>query len=137
MKWVESYATGVEQLDQDHRMIFRMAEDFRAALDDGSGYGVYAVILDNLTSYCRGHFGFEERCMTKHRCPVAEANAAAHKKFLQTLTGFQQRYATYGYQRADAEQLVDTIDNWLHNHICRIDVHLKRCVGKQDGLDSS
>ena len=56
MKWIEDYATGIEQIDQDHKMIFQMCEDFCSALDDGSGADVYSVMLDNLTLYCRGHF---------------------------------------------------------------------------------
>jgi len=130
MKWIEDYATGVEQIDKDHQMIFQMSEDFRAALDEGLGGEVYSVMLDNLSAYCRGHFCFEERCMTEHQCPVAQLNKAEHKKFMQTLSGFQQRYATQGYNRVDGRQLVDTIDQWLDRHICRIDIHLKRCVSK-------
>ena len=130
MKWSEEYATGVERIDQDHRMIFQMSEDFRSALDEGLGDEVYSVLLDNLKLYCRGHFGFEEQCMTAHRCPVAQVNKAAHKNFMQTLSGFQQRYDTHGYDRKDARDLVDTIDKWLDSHICRIDIHLKRCVSK-------
>ena len=130
VKWSEDYATGVEQIDQDHQMIFQMSEDFRAALDSGLGDEVYSVMLDNLSLYCRGHFGFEEQCMTKHRCPVAQVNKAAHEQFVETLSGFKQRYATRGYDRADAWRLVDTTDKWLKSHICRVDIHLKRCVNR-------
>jgi len=130
MKWSEDYATGVERIDDDHKMIFKMSEDFRAALDNGKGESVYSVLLDSLTLYCRGHFGFEEQCMTKFRCPVAEKNEKAHQTFLETLSEFQERYAANGYNYNDARKLVGTVDGWLENHICRIDVHLKHCVNK-------
>jgi len=86
------------------------------------------VELDSLTLYCRGHFGFEEQCMRKFRCPVAEKNEKAHQTFLETLSKFQKRYAANGYNYNDARELVDTVDQWLDYHICHIDVHLKRCV---------
>ena len=130
MKWSEDYATGVERIDDDHKLIFKMAEDFRAALDNGKGDSVYSVLLDSLTLYCRGHFGFEEQCMRKFRCPVAEKNEKAHQSFLETLSEFQERHAASGYNYNDARELVDTVDGWLENHICRIDVHLKHCVNK-------
>ncbi len=130
MKWSDDYATGVQRIDEDHKMIFRMAEDFRAALDMGRGGAVYTVLLDALTMYCRGHFGFEERCMEEYRCPVAGKNKEAHGKFVEKLSEFQERYATSGYDHTDARRLVDTVDQWLDDHICRIDVHLKRCVNK-------
>jgi hemerythrin len=130
MQWRDEYATGVERIDEDHKMIFKMAEDFRAVLDDGKGDATYSVLLDSLSLYCRGHFGFEEGCMRKYHCPVAEKNKAAHQTFLETLSEFQERYAANGYDYADARKLVDTVDGWLDSHICRIDVHLKRCVNK-------
>ena len=130
MKWSDDYATGVQRIDEDHKMIFKMAEDFRAALDEGMGGAVYPVLLDGLSLYCRGHFGFEEQCMEAYRCPVAQKNRKAHARFLETLSGFQQRYAVSGYDRTDARRLVGTVDQWLADHICRIDIHLKRCVSK-------
>ena len=33
MKWSDQYATGIDHIDDQHKMIFKMAEDFRAALD--------------------------------------------------------------------------------------------------------
>ncbi len=78
MEWREEFATGVDRLDEDHKMIFKMAGDFRAALDEGHGREVYSTILDSIYVYCRGLFGYEEKCMHEHRCPVAQENKAAH-----------------------------------------------------------
>jgi hemerythrin len=125
MKWSDQYATGIEQIDGQHKMIFRMAEDFRAALDEGKGEGVYGGMLESLDLYVRTHFGIEERCMEKYHCPVAEGNKRAHAKFEEVLTGFRGRYAANGFDRSDARELVDTLDGWLADHICRIDVRLR------------
>jgi hemerythrin-like metal-binding protein len=130
VKWSDKYATGVERIDEDHKMIFKMAEDFRAALDEGMGDAVYSTLLESLSAYCRGHFGFEEHCMGKFRCPAAKKNKEAHKMFLETLSEFRERYGATGYDHAEARRLVDTVDQWLDDHICHIDVHLKRCVTK-------
>jgi hemerythrin len=130
MKWSDDYATGVPRIDEDHQMIFKMAEDFRAALDVGRGDVVYSVLLESLSVYCRSHFAFEERCMEEFRCPVAEENKEAHGRFVEILSEFQERYAENGYDHTDALRLVDTVDQWLDDHICGIDVHLKRCVNK-------
>jgi len=129
MKWVEDYATGITRIDEQHKTIFRMAEDFRAALDTGTGARVYGILLDNLDGYSRAHFGVEEHCMEEYRCPAAQTNKEGHAVFVEVLAGFRQRYAASGYRAADARELVDTVDQWLSGHICRIDVELKQCVG--------
>ena len=128
MKWSERHATGIPEIDDQHRMLFRMTEDFRAALDEGKGEGVYGGLLDSLSLYVRSHFRYEEGCMEKYACPAAEGNRNAHAKFVETLKEFQQRYAAHGFERSDSRELVDTLDNWLDKHIGRMDAQLKKSV---------
>ena len=130
MKWSDDYAVGIEFIDKQHQALFRWAENFRAALDHGMGGEAYSEVLYELTVYTEDHFRFEEGCMNEYRCPVAEKNKAAHTKFVETLSGFQQRYDAAGYDREDALRLADTLDEWLADHICHIDIHLKRCVNQ-------
>lgn len=128
MKWSENFATGIAEVDEQHKMIFNMTEDFRITLDDGQGERSYGLFLDFLGRYCRGHFDFEEHCMEEYRCPVARQNKDAHVKFNGVIAGFGQRYTAHGYRVDDARELLDSVDEWLSNHICRVDVHLKECV---------
>ena len=132
MKWKEEYATGIQRIDEQHKMIFKMAEDFRSALDAGFGESAYGILLEFLSTYCTRHFNFEGQCMEKYRCPVAEKNREEHSMFLVTLQEYTRRYVTNGYLAADARELVDTVDRWLDEHICRIDVHLRKCIQKQE-----
>ena len=130
MKWSVEYATGVDRVDEQHRMIFKMAEDYRSALDEGLGERVYPVLLKSLDAYVRTHFGFEETCMNRHNCPAARVNGEAHAKFVAVLADFRQRFDARGFAHEDARGLVDTLDRWLVDHICSIDVRLKESVAK-------
>lgn len=130
MKWIEAYSTGVQRLDEHHKMIFKTAEDFRQALDEAKGADNYGLLLDFLNLYCRGHFGVEERCMVQYHCPAAKKNKLAHAGFTVILKGYRDRYKANGYQAAEARALVDAVDRWLDGHICRIDVQLKDSVSR-------
>src|SRR4051794_13211320 len=121
MKWTNIYATGVERLDEQHRMLFKMVEDFQAALDQGGGVRVYGGLLQSLALYARSHFRFEEECMDRYHCPVAQSNREAHVKFIQFLGEFQQRYSASGFDHADACTLMDTLNLWQADHVCLID----------------
>lgn len=128
MKWSERFATGIERIDAQHKMLFKMTEDYLAALDLGAGGRVYGVLLQSLDVYARGHFGFEEGCMDRCRCPAAQANRADHVRFMEVLAGFQERYAQRGFDEVEARELIDTLDQWLENHIGSIDIQLKKRV---------
>ncbi len=132
MKWKDEYAIGIEPLDEQHKTLFQMAGDFQAVLDDGKGERTYSLLLVTLDTYIRNHFGIEEQCILQHRCPVAEKNKDAHSKLIETLSGFQNRYHANGYDHSEASRLVDTMEQWLADHICRIDMHLKKCVKKSE-----
>jgi hemerythrin len=133
MKWSLEYSTGVEWIDEQHRALFRMSEDYREALDARQGDRVYGLMLESLALYARAHFGFEEQCMARYNCPVAEANAHAHKQFVGTVDRYRERFMSNGFDPLEARQLVDFIDQWLASHIARIDTQLKPCVEQAAG----
>ena len=126
MKWSDKYATGIDRIDGQHKTIFKMVEDFRDALDHEEGEKVYAVFLKSLNQYFRHHIGFEERCMDECRCPIANECKREHTRFVNVLSDYQQRFETFGFDRADARSLADKVDKWLSDHICRIDRELNR-----------
>ena len=128
MKWSEWYATGIRHLDEQHKMLFKMSEDYRVALDEERGERLYVSMLESLTAYASAHFGIEQDCMFRYQCPAAEANEKAHLQFIEVLDWFRRRHAERGFNAAEAERLVTFIDEWLANHIGRIDVQLKPCV---------
>ncbi len=130
MKWKDEYAIGIEPIDEQHKSLFQIAGDFRDVLDMGKGERTYGLLLATLDTYTRAHFDIEEQCMQQHRCPVAEKNKNAHAKLIETLSEFKNRYDTSGYNYKEASRLVDTLEQWLADHICRIDMHLKKCVKK-------
>ncbi len=128
ISWSDNFATGIAQVDNQHKMLFQMVEDFQAALDEGRGGRVYGTLLQSLARYATAHFRFEEQCMDKYHCPVAQKNKDAHTKFVDVVSGFQQRYAASGFDSVEAYTLVDTLEEWLVAHIISIDIHLKSCV---------
>ncbi|MBT4836428.1 MAG: hemerythrin family protein [Methylococcales bacterium] len=128
MEWKKEYATGVDQIDEQHKMLFKMSSDFKAALNENVGERTYGMFLKYLTSYCKSHFRYEEKCMDDHKCPVAKQNKTSHKMFLEKVTEFHQRYDTHHFLQEDANELVKIIDSWLDGHIINVDIHLKKRI---------
>ena len=130
MKWKEKYATGVEHIDNQHKMIFKISEDFSEALEDGKGENIYEIMLSILESYTLAHFKFEKKHMNEHRCSLSQQNKNAHQHFMENIREYKIRYESFGFEESKAFELVDKIDSWLDSHICTIDVYSKKCVEK-------
>ncbi|MBI2407486.1 MAG: bacteriohemerythrin [Gemmatimonadetes bacterium] len=128
MQWDELYATGFAQIDQQHQTIFKSVGDLRRAIESDDGAAAYAQALAFLDRYSRDHFGLEERCMAKHRCPAAQVNKAQHEAMTQLLAEHRRLHTAHGYDNHDAHILVNALEHWLHNHICRVDRQLRHCV---------
>jgi len=47
-------------------------------------------ILDFLQFYAKWHFGQEEDCMNKYKCPIADQNKKAHAGFLKKFDRFKR-----------------------------------------------
>ncbi len=130
--WSNAYATGIQSIDEQHRMLFRMTSEFRSALES-DGQTAFDKLLTGLETYARTHFRLEEECMVRYRCPVASQNRQAHDRFVQILADMRQRYSIIGFDRKDAQELIGLLEEWLVSHISLVDVQLKVVVGKSAG----
>lgn len=127
IQWSERYATGIAQVDEQHRMLFRITNDFRLALEANTFANTYGLFLDLLNTYCTGHFGYEEHCMNRHHCPAAKDNKEAHRRFIETVHDYRTRFLHQGYVHATALELADFLETWLDRHIIQVDLTLRTC----------
>ncbi|HEY3286217.1 MAG TPA: hemerythrin family protein [Gemmatimonadaceae bacterium] len=128
MQWNDSFATGVPQIDDQHKSLFRAVAALSAAIEQHEGSTEYLRLLGYLDRYCRDHFVFEEGCMERHRCPAAQVNKQQHAGLLQLLGEHRRFHAQHGYDQHDAQLLLTSLQHWLLNHIVRVDRTLRLCV---------
>jgi hemerythrin len=128
MQWDPSMATGVDTVDSHHKQLIAWLNDLLAAMSQGRGRAEIADVLDKLGNYTVMHFGYEEECMIKYKCPVAAQNAEAHKEFIATFRSFQQEFDQNGASAHLVVRIESELMRWLTNHIKRTDTNLKPCV---------
>jgi len=67
MKWSDELANGILSIDEQHKILFKMVDDFRNSFNSGSPQAALTVLLGALERYVRLHFSFEEWCMERYR----------------------------------------------------------------------
>ena len=128
LEWNDSFSTGVEEIDTQHKELVRQLNQLYAAMAAGQGKDEIGKILNFLGQYAVMHFGKEETCMEEHRCPAASANKLAHAQFVELFTSMQKRFAIEGPTTALAVDLQQQTSAWLVNHILRVDTKLRDCA---------
>ncbi len=131
--WDESMSTGVSLLDSQHKMLFQKFNEFSEALSDMTARESAGEMLDFLQFYVTWHFGREEKCMDEYKCPVAAQNKKAHAEFVKK---FNQFYKQWQEGTIDTDMVRKThleLENWLVNHVARVDTQLGPCVKNEPG----
>lgn len=125
MKWKEEFATGIAEIDQQHKTLFETSESFREVLERGCSAETYDGFLEFLAMYVEVHFGYEEECMHAAKCPIACTNKKEHALFIKLVNKEVQFFQKSGLDVERAFNVLDTLDSWLASHIARIDVQLR------------
>ena len=133
IKWQESYSTGVAKLDEQHKSLFKYSNELEESLNSqGVSKETLQRSLHFLERYVKGHFGQEESCMHQFACPAANINKLAHQKFIEAYITFSDRISKDADNDVDSDaplkELHHFLENWLTEHICKIDTQLKPCV---------
>lgn len=127
-QWSEAYATGVEDIDDQHKELFEYIEQLEKCIDDDVFEGAQIeIILNFLQMFCSTHFCLEEGCMRQRACPVQQKNKMAHDKFLAYFKDFRQTYDRSVQKEKLIRDLHQVLLKWLVQHIIKIDMHIKKC----------
>ncbi|NBC31637.1 MAG: bacteriohemerythrin [Alphaproteobacteria bacterium] len=85
LHWDESLVTGHAGIDNDHRYLYHLVDDYEKAIETEQGNAVAGQVLCDLATYAAGHFEREEALMRRIRFPEADAHRAEHDRFLASL----------------------------------------------------
>jgi len=132
IEWVESMSTGDHRLDAQHRMLFQKFNQFSEILENRAEVREAAGdVLDFLQFYAIWHFGQEEDCMNKHRCPVAASNKNAHAEFNRMFGEFYTRWQENTMDLPLAIETHARLAEWIKQHVISTDTRLRPCMPKE------
>lgn len=129
IEWKAEYETGEEWIDDQHQQLF-VAINRLGGMLAGKVYGGPKMdkLLAFLSEYIDTHFAYEEHCMNRHRCPVAEQNKSEHESLSLEVAQFAAAYELQGGSETLVRNLHTMLEVWFASHICRVDIHLKNCI---------
>jgi len=116
MMWRRSYETGNEQVDKEHKEIFRMVEELIANFDDSSPAEVDKTI-NYLAEYTVDHFKHEEAIMEESQYPQLDEHKKQHDDFVLEVLDLQKRVQKRANESINSIDVKVVIANWLVDHV--------------------
>jgi hemerythrin len=122
-QWTDHLATGIEEIDAQHRELYASVSQLHDALRYGE-FGRAIVTLDFLERYVRDHFAAEEELMRAGKYPRRARHVALHRSFVREFLSRKQRFLTSGPQPSAVIDLADWLESWLRHHVAQVDRQL-------------
>ncbi len=126
----EKMTTCFPEIDAQHQEWIRCFNDFDRLVVEDRALESIAAALECLVGYTESHFATEEKLMERFNLPVRAANIAAHEQFRARLAEINAWLSAFGASSVELVDLKTTMEDWLVNHICTIDVQLRNVAPK-------
>lgn len=117
--WSDEFSVGVSAIDEEHRNLVLLTNEFQKALSAGRGREQIARVFDNLIHYTVKHFKNEEQYMRKYDYPGMDRQVREHRAFTRQVMELNK-----DKRHVFPENIADFLNSWLKNHIMGIDKEL-------------
>lgn len=127
LNWSADLETGIEMVDQDHKVLVDLLNQVFDCLDDDERAVTLGSVLNALTDYTRYHFTREERLMEAAHFPSVESHKVFHKALMDRTSEFKLAHAR-DPDKVDAQALLEFLRSWLIDHILKEDFQYRAAV---------
>jgi hemerythrin len=119
--WGEHLATGITEVDDQHRELVKRLNAFLDACDAGKGKEDLIGMLQFLDEYVVIHFRTEERLQKLHGYHGLARHREYHRGFIRQLTELKRKFILEGPTPALVKEINRTLVGWLLEHIAEKD----------------
>lgn len=116
---------GVEEIDSEHRELFRIINETQELLDNQILNDKYDRILETverLEEYAETHFEHEEAYMESIRHPELNLQKKQHLFFRDKINGITNSFSSDNAQQEVLNDLMRYLVTWLYRHIIGCDL---------------
>jgi hemerythrin len=129
--WTPELSVGVEEIDNQHKELYRNVDVFFEQIRKGNGNGNLVNLFSYLESYATTHFSLEEKYMAIFHvegCGYEDAKVhkAEHRAFLRDFTAYREEFLENGPTLLLVAEFQKWIVNWMAGHFGKTDRGLGR-----------
>jgi hemerythrin len=125
LEWTAALAVGLEEIDAQHRELFRRAGQLLDGLRAGESREI-GPLLEYLHQYAVVHFGAEEAAMRADDYPGYHRHKAEHDRFIADLLSLSAELDDRGPSAFLSVKASAWLSEWLAAHVSGTDGEMAR-----------
>ncbi|GHU65402.1 hypothetical protein FACS189447_04260 [Spirochaetia bacterium] len=134
--WSQDLATGNDEIDSQHKQIFRLTSNLAEASKNGQDQKSLKENLDFLVNYTVKHFSDEENLMSRHNYPDYRDHKKLHDDFHTTVSQLCAEYDAKGTSKELCDRVTSTIVHWVIQHIKQQDFKIATFIREMKSLEN-
>jgi hemerythrin len=119
--WDPKLETGITEIDEQHRLLYRKADAVLEAVAAGHGGAEVKKTIQFLADYAALHFETEERYMRAAGYPDSDMHAEIHGRINRRIMEVAAEFNAAGASKALVADLDAMMRGWLTMHIMEKD----------------
>ena len=119
VEWSEDLATGVKEMDLQHRRLINMINRVYDMLNEGQKEEAREFFIKEITSYVEEHFRDEEEFMRSINYPDLEKHKLAHDNFKKVMGSSISKIKEGDWR--EFRSAIALCWSWLYSHILKFD----------------
>lgn len=119
MRWKKSLATGITEIDNDHKRLIELINKFQEATEFNVEHAEVEQALDEVVLYTIHHFAREEQLLEVNNYPDIEAHKKEHQEMITKISECIEEYRIN--EAMGIDHILDFLKRWLLKHIKHTD----------------
>lgn len=115
IKWNDSYRVGFEKVDVQHKLLFKILNDFVKEINNAD-HDEMTALIKALLNYSDYHFKMEEDNLRDH--PAIEDHKLEHQLYINKILSLQRDLEN---GTNVSEDILDFLVSWIQNHTLKTD----------------
>jgi hemerythrin len=115
IKWDESFSVNIDTIDEQHKRLIAMLNEFYDNIESKSSKENIGHLLSKMKGYTVHHFQAEEWYLKQYNYPEYDHHKGLHNEFIEKVTDIEKRFREG--ELVLSFEITDFLKNWLKNHI--------------------
>jgi len=118
--WSESLSVKIESIDDQHKKLIEMINDFYENISKRTNNENIIVLIDGMKKYTIEHFSYEERYMKQFGYPEYEQHKQEHDNFIARVTVLEEKFKKGTIILS--YEITSFLKDWIKYHIQNSDM---------------